>query len=602
MKKRNLIFIISILVVGILAGRYLIPSNSAPAHDHAAMETAATKTEATKWTCSMHPIIQQPSSGACPICGMDLIPLATDDGADLGPRMMSMSESSLALAEIQTTAVRQDFPVANIRLVGQLDYDQTKVKSLTARFPARIEQLFVNFTGVRVKRGEHLAEVYSPELLTAQRELITAYQRDPNGSITAAAREKLHLWDLLPDQIDSIIASGEAKDRFELRAPISGIVVMKKVNEGEYVKTGESLFKIVDLSELWLNLDAYESDLFWLRYGQSVEFTVEAYPGETFSGPIAFIEPEFDRKTRTVAVRVNIANAEGRLKPGMFARGIVRSRIAEDGQVYAPDFSGKWICGMHPEVVKPEAGACDLCGMDLVPAEQLGYVSDTVAEAPLLVPSSAVLRTGKRAVVYVEVPNTERPTFEGREIVLGPKAGDEFMVTSGLELGERVVTKGAFKIDSALQIQAKPSMMSPPAEAEDSMVMVHPSITKQVVSHYFDLQAALAADDLAGSQAALKAMMGATGHTGEVADLIHTMLNATDLDGLRRPHFETLSKLVIAAVKADPSLVEDEAYLMNCSMVYPDHGADWLQNDAKLMNPYFGAMMLHCGEVKGKIN
>jgi Cu(I)/Ag(I) efflux system membrane fusion protein len=162
-------------------------------------------------------------------------------------------------------------------------------------------------------------------------------------------------------------------------------------------------------------------------------------------------------------VRVNVPNPEGKLKPEMFVRGEVRAQVAEGGQVVAPDLAGKWISPMHPWIVKDGPGTCDVCGMKLVPAEELGYVSaETVArEAPLVIPRSAALVTGPRAVVYVEVPDQEEPTYEGREIVLGPRAGDYYLVREGLQEGELVVTNGAFKIDSEIQIQAKPSMMMP---------------------------------------------------------------------------------------------------------------------------------------------
>jgi Cu(I)/Ag(I) efflux system membrane fusion protein len=605
MQKKQVIFSISMLLLGLFAGRYLIPSNTAAPHAVDMLES----TQSKLWTCSMHPQIRQAEPGDCPICGMELVPAVEGSDADLGARELSMSESSRALAEIEVTAVRRDFPRAQIRLVGQLDYDETREKSLTARFPARIERLFVNFTGVRVERGEHLAEVYSPELLSAQRELISAHQRDPHSSITAAAREKLRLWDLLPDQIDSILASGEGKDRFELRAPIGGVVVMKKVNEGAYVKTGEPLFKIVDLSELWLYLDAYESDLFWLRYGQRVDFTVESYPGETFTGRIAFIEPELNRTTRTVPIRVNVDNQDGRLKPGMFARGVVESSITEDGQIYAPDLAQKWVSPMHPEIVKNQAGSCDVCGMPLVPAEELGYVAKSDATAPLLVPSSAVLRTGKRAVVYVALPDKERPTYEGREIVLGPKAGDQFIVKSGLNVGELVVTKGAFKIDSALQIRAKPSMMQPPAASRISPHTEHSAqlraaveVPAEWIGPYLDLQAALAADDLAASKASLRRMMAVPGQVGSLAEWLHELMSAESLEAIRRPHFETLSKLMIETVQAQPHAFKQKLFRMHCSMAYPDRGADWIQADEELLNPYFGARMLRCGEVKAILN
>lgn len=613
------------LIVGIGIGRFVLSGSDTHAHGpDAAPESVAESSEPSTWTCSMHPQIQQPEPGDCPICGMDLIPLENDSGADDGPRVMSMSEASRALAEIQTTAVIQDYPKAEIRLVGKLDYDETREKSLTARFPARIDELFVNFTGIRVKKGEHLAKVYSPELLTAQRELLTSYRADPNSSITRAARDKLRLWDLLPEQIDAIIESGKAKDHFILKAPIGGVVVAKYVKEGDYIKTGEPLFKIVDLSVLWAYLDAYESDLPWLRFGQEVAFTVEAFPGETFSGQIAFIEPEVNRKTRTIPIRVNVPNEDGKLKPGMFVRGVVESRLAEDGKVYAPEFAGKWISPMHPEVIKDGPGQCDVCGMDLVPAEELGYVDSADESAPLIVPSSAVLRTGKRAVVYVEKPDAERPTYEGREIVLGPRAGDNFIVIAGLDAGERVVSNGAFKIDSALQIQAKPSMMNPegggPAPGHDhggtpnvtndtyaghvmtSTIGIPSEQAAQLLEPYLMMQTALAADDLNAAQAQAKEMMEITGHSGALPDLLHDMLAAESIDALRKPYFEMLSNAMISAVKASPSSYEEDLYVMNCPMVYGDRGADWLQSSEQLRNPYFGAMMLKCGEVKETIS
>lgn len=255
-KQVSLLFAVlpAIFLLGLGVGRFALSPKSGASqhtgHGEAASMAQAGSEESSTWTCSMHPQIQQPEPGDCPICGMDLIPQGTDDDGGEDPRAMSMSEASRALAEIRTTEVVREHPEAEIRLVGKLDYDETREQSLTARFPARIEELYVNFTGIRVRKGEHLAKVYSPELLTAQRELLTAHRADPDGSITRAAREKLRLWDLLPTQIESIIESGEAKDTFVLKAPIGGVVVGKQVKEGDYLETGEPLFKIVDLSVL----------------------------------------------------------------------------------------------------------------------------------------------------------------------------------------------------------------------------------------------------------------------------------------------------------------------------------------------------------------
>lgn len=594
-----------ILILGFGIGRFTASSNEDHnGHNHSAM--VEENEGPTIWTCSMHPQIQQSEPGDCPICGMDLIPLADDIDEDLGPRAMSMSESSLALADIQTTLVERTFPTVEINLVGKLEYDETQVRSLTARFPARIEKLILNYTGVPVNEGEQLAIVYSPELLTAQTELITANRIDPNSSITRAIREKLRLWGLLPEQIDEIIKEGKPSDRFTIKAPTSGIVVAKNVNEGDYVETGQTLVKIVDLNKLWLFLNAYESDLPWLRYGQKVNFTVEAWPGEIFTGIIAFIEPELNRKTRTIGVRVNVSNLDGRLKPGMFARGIVESKVAEGGRVYASDMAGKWISPMHPEIIKDGPGQCDVCGMDLVPIETLGYISEGQSgEAPLVVPASAVLRTGKRAVVYVQVPDTKQPTFEGREIVLGPRAGDVFIVKEGLSENERVVTNGAFKIDSALQIKAKPSMMNPEDKEEHGSkkeISIPINTAVELLPKYFALQSALANDDLDAAKTALKSMMAKTGHSGELPELIHTMLAAKDLNAIRRPAFEILSNAFIAAAKENPSIVSNDLYLISCPMVYDDRGAAWLQTNGEVMNPYFGDEMLMCGEVLEKLS
>lgn len=611
MKSKTIYIVLAIAVVGaFLAGRFLAPSV-----EHTHTEASDSATNPTTWTCSMHPQIQQPAPGLCPICGMELIPLSDDSDSHQNPRTLTMSEHAKALAEVETTEVVRGYPDVPVRLVGKLDYDETREKSLTARFPARIEKLFVNYTGIPVQAGEHLALIYSPELLSAQRELLTAYKNSPDGPITAIAREKLRLWDLLPDQIDAIINQGNATDRFELRAPIGGVVVAKEVNEGDYINTGDPLFRIVDLSQLWLTLDAYESDLPWLRYGQSVEFKTEAYPGITFEGKISFIEPELDRKTRTVAVRVNVQNTDGRLKPGMLAHGIVHSRIGENGQVYAPDFEGKWICPMHPEIIKDTEDQCDLCGMDLVPAEELGYVHGKSEAAPVLVPASAVLRTGKRAVVYVEIPNTNRPTFEGREIVLGPKAGDVFIVESGLNAGEFVVTNGAFKIDSALQIQAKPSMMSASSGKDDGMMNTGPAMDMgtmpkpenkgaiiELLPEYFELQAALATDDLETAQAAIDKMSETTNTKDELGSLIQALQSADSLNAIRSPHFKTLSDKLISAIGANPSVTSTTVYRMFCPMAGNGSGADWLQDNESLKNPYFGPAMQQCGEVKGKIN
>ncbi|HRJ46300.1 MAG TPA: efflux RND transporter periplasmic adaptor subunit [Opitutaceae bacterium] len=617
-----------VLVIVFLLGR--CSSDRVATHDsHAVSKTTSAApggaTKAGFWTCSMHPQIRQPGPGKCPICAMDLIPIESgDSGADHSPRTLVMSESALALADIQTTIIERRFPKATVRLVGQLDYDETRVRSLTARYPARIDRLFVNYTGGTVTKGAHLARIYSPELIGAQRELLTSHAADPDGPVTAAARDKLLLWDILPEQIDAIIALGDVADFFEMRAPAEGVVVAKNINEGNYVNTGEPLFRIADLGELWLHLQAFESDLAKLRYGQEVTFTVEAWPGETFTGRIAFIASAVNQDTRTVPVRVNVPNPDGRLKPGMFARGQVSVLLAGNNQVFNPNLAGKWISPMHPEIVKDGPGVCDVCGMALVPAATLGYTTPATGEAPLVAPASALLRTGKRAVVYVRLTDTDQPAFEGREVVLGSEADGSVIIVSGLTEGDEVVTHGAFKIDSALQILAKPSMMNPtgggsapghdhggapsskpsatPTDHSGHAALPTPALVletaraRSLLPAYFKLQTALADDDLAAAKDALRAMMEVSGHDGALPDLLHHLLGADQLDILRRPAFDQLSSAMIAALKKEPAALKGTVFQMHCPMVYDDRGADWLQATDEVRNPYFGSAMLTCGE------
>lgn len=425
------------------------------------------------WTCSMHPQIRQPNPGLCPICEMDLIPL--QESAESGLRELTIGPAKSALLNLRISPVVRSAATAEISLFGQITYDERLISSLTARVGGRIDRLFVDFTGALVRQGDHLAEIYSPEIYVAQRELIEATRasgRSPSGAPAAvketrlrlleAAREKLRLLQLSEEQIDQIASREKPSDHVTIRAPQDGVVIEKSIDLGSYVKTGTPLFQVADLSSVWLELEAYESDLPWLRYAQEVTFTVEALPGEEFSGRIAFIEPEVDPVTRVADVRVNVKNPGRKFKPGMFARARFQARMTKEGKVVAPSLEGKWISPMHPEIIKDQPGTCDLCGMALVPANELDFITGAPPsdELPLLAPASAVLRTGERAVVYLQVPGQAEPTFVGREIVLGARVGEHFIVAQGLSEGDLVVTRGAFKLDSEMQIKARPSMMN----------------------------------------------------------------------------------------------------------------------------------------------
>lgn len=440
----------------------------------AAPETTNTSTDKVQWwTCSMHPEIRQPKPGKCPKCFMELIPVSTED-SHAGPRQIAFSPEAIKLMDIETATVERKFAEAEIRMTGKIDYDETRLQDVTAWVAGRIDRMYVDFTGTQVIKGDHMFDLYSPDLISAQAEFLEANKSAENltaessdlvqrsvRSTLEAAREKLRLLGLSDSQIQNIRQTNQASDHITINAPRDAIVIKKHLAEGAYVKTGTPVYTIADLSHLWVQLDAYESDMPWVRFGQDVEFTTEAYPGEIFHGRVTFIAPTLDAATRTIKLRVNVDNHNLALKPGMFVRAVIRSRIASNGPVADSEMAGKWMCPMHPSVVKDDPGPCDICGMDLVTVASLGYIAADANQPPLVIPATAPLITGKRSVVYVQVPDTEKPIFEGRQVVLGPRAGDYYLVEEGLTEGEQVVVNGNFKIDSALQIQAKPSMMSP---------------------------------------------------------------------------------------------------------------------------------------------
>jgi Cu(I)/Ag(I) efflux system membrane fusion protein len=424
------------------------------------------------WTCAMHPQIRRDGPGDCPLCGMDLVPVKSSGAG--GMRTITISPTARKLMNIQTSPVERRFVTNDVRMVGKVEYDETKLSRITAWVAGRLDRLYVDYTGVEVKKGDHMVYIYSEQLYSVQEELIRALKYESENAasrsligsrinLVDSSREKLRLLGLTPEQIKEIEERGTPSDHMTLYSQISGIVIDKAKQEGDRVNVGDQIYTVADLRQVWVKLDAYESDFEWLRYGQQVTFETEAYPGETFRGRIAFIDRVLSKETRTVKVRVNVPNEDGRLKPEMFVNAVVRAQTAAGGRVISADLVGKWISPMHPEIVKDEPGNCDICGMPLVRADTLGYVAPegTGKIRPLVIPVSAAMVTGSRAIVYVEQPTAAEPTFEGREIVLGPRAGDYYLVRHGLKEGDLVVTNGNFKIDSALQIQAKPSMMTP---------------------------------------------------------------------------------------------------------------------------------------------
>jgi Cu(I)/Ag(I) efflux system membrane fusion protein len=411
-----------LIVLGLLLGWLFFHNSSSEkteitdeVHDHAAEGHDV-------WTCSMHPQIRKDEPGDCPICGMDLIPLLKSDVV-MDDQAIEMSESAMKLAEVQTSIVTRGNVSKEIRLYGKIQADERLLKSQTAHIPGRIEQLLVNVTGENVTKGQLIAKIYSPELITAQKELLEALEMaDKYPEMIGAAREKLRLWKLSDEQIDEIEKSKTTSTVFDVFATTTGIVTNRKVKTGDYVSRGDVLFEMADLSRIWVLFDAYESDLSWISPGQNVEFTTQAVPGKTFNGKITFIDPVVDASTRITKVRVEVPNSGLQFKPEMFVNGTIKSQMAGSGD-------------------------------------------------QLIIPQSAVLWTGTRSVVYVKLPGTDQPAFKMREITLGSAMKDAYVVMDGLEEAEEIVTNGTFSVDAAAQLAGKTSMMNQEASLKETHAM-----------------------------------------------------------------------------------------------------------------------------------
>lgn len=376
-------------------------------------DSHAEEAAATIWTCSMHPQIRMDKPGKCPICAMDLIPLVQGGSASVDLEAIHMTEEAAMLARVETSVVSRQKPTRQIRLYGKVQVDERQLQNQVSHLSGRIEQLYASFTGETIEMGQTLAKIYSPEVITAQQELLEAAKtKSIQPAIYEAAKEKLRQWKLTDAQIDEIENSGTVQSTPAIVSNTTGVVMERLVNEGDYVSRGTILYRIADLSKVWVMFDAYETDLQFLRKNDKMKFMLKAYPGTVFTGTVAFIDPVIDPLTRVAKVRVEADNRSGRLKPEMFATGIVQSVLS-------------------------------------------GYGDE------LVIPQSAVLWTGVRSVVYVKQPGgSDGPVFRMREVTLGPSLGDGWVVKAGLTDGEEIVTNGTFSVDAAAQLEGKPSMMN----------------------------------------------------------------------------------------------------------------------------------------------
>lgn len=560
--ENKLTLILVTLVIGGLIGWILKPSAS---ESHEGHEHETESGAASLWTCSMHPQIKLGEPGDCPICGMDLIPASQASSGNDNPMVFEMTPEAVALAQIHTTKIGGTNGSGELFLTGKIQADERENAAITAKFPGRIEKLFVTFTGEQVKAGQRLATIYSPELLTAQRELLEAAKSKGNfPQLYAAAKEKLKLWKLTETQIAEIEQSGTVREQFNILADQSGVVTQRNIAVGDYVSTGSVLFNVVNLNKLWVLLDAYESDLPLLSTGNEISFSVAGMPEESFKARISFIDPILNANTRAASVRAEITNSGGKLKPEMF----VTARIQT--------------------AKKPSS-------------------------AGVTVPRTAVLWSGKRSVVYVKVANSENPGFEMREVTLGNRMGDNYLVESGLQAGEEIVTNGVFAIDAAAQLSGQFSMMKRP---ETKSIEVSEEFRNQITAvadAYFQVKNGLVKDNLPDAQKSLASLDQSLSkvNMGLVKDQAHDkwmeilkgikdtrskMGSAKEIEEARK-HFSMLSFHILEMTETF-GINKEVVYKDYCPMAFGDQGAYWLSEQKDITNPYFGAAMLNCGEVK----
>lgn len=557
-KKNILIIILGCLFFGGLAGWLIRGTDDHPDHEHFHVAE-----DGTIYTCSMHPQIRQDEPGMCPLCGMALTPLASGSGNN-SPFVLEMTPEAVALSNVQLTRVKAGAGTGKVNLTGKIQTNEQRVKSLTANFGGRVDQLFVNFTGQEVRRGEKLATLYSPELVNAQKELLeTAKIKERQPALYQAAKEKLRLWKISDEQISRIESSGQIQAQFDVYADVAGVVMARNVSVGDFVNRGSVMFEIVDLSSVWVILDAYESDLGAIRKGDELSFQVAAYPGKSFTGKVTYIDPVLNPDTRTVGIRAEAANRNFELKPEMFVSATIAAAQA--------------------------------------------------AQTGLMIPKSAILWTGPRSVVYVQVGNREAPAFEMREIELGPRVGDDYLVFSGVEEGEQVVSNGVFAIDAAAQLSGNYSMMMRP---QVKTLEVSEEFKKQLtalVKSYLPIKDGLVASNVQSTQQAINpaksnlskvdaSLLDAKAGEiwGKLVSDIRSSLDKIASTGNveeQRKQFEILSDNLIDAVEYF-GVVENTIYRQYCPMAFKDQGAYWLSGEKEIRNPYFGDMMLTCGEVK----
>jgi Cu(I)/Ag(I) efflux system membrane fusion protein len=582
---KKIILYIGIAVIIGLVGGYLLFGNNANTSNQELSDSHNHSEEAKNqmWTCSMHPQIMQGEPGDCPICGMELIP-AESGGEGLAMNEIRMTKNAMALANVQTTIVgnaKASDEDGMISLSGKIAVNEENSAVQASYFDGRIEQLNVNYEGQKVNRGQLLATIYAPNLVAAQQELITAASlKESQPALYKAVRNKLKNWKLSDKQIDAIEASGDVRDNLPIYATVSGTVSEVMAKEGDYVKQGQSLFRVTNLNSVWAEFDAYENQISNLRVGQKIKVVTNAYPNKENDAAVSFIDPILNNSTRTVTVRATLKNMEGLFKPGMFVNGKLQGLTEKNSELIS-------------------------------------------------VPATAVLWTGERSLIYLKT-NPNEPIFEMREVTIGNRNGENFTITSGLENGDEIVTNGTFTVDAAAQLQGKKSMMNKSVgktmtghEEHTSIQMnreekldggtteLPKSVQKNfllVLNSYSQLKDAFVESDIEKVKIATgvllkdleKIKISSLTETqkeyfGGIDEALNAILEDADLEN-QRVNFVVLNESIIP-VAMNMSTLNPPFYVQKCPMANQNKGALWLSESREIKNPYYGDEMLTCGAV-----
>ncbi len=604
--KQQLIIGTGLLLAGLLLGWLLFsgPSGDEEHQDHDQLtaeemeqhilESHTDEEGETIWTCSMHPSVREDGPGQCPICGMDLIPVRDEARED--DYSMVMTEASMRLADVQTSTVIRGLPEKTIDLPGRVRIDERRITNITAHFPGRIIDAKIDFTGAPIQQGEVMATVYSPELVSAQRELLeAARQKERNPRLYESARQKFRFWEFTDEQIDEIEQRGDVQRELEILSPVNGFVTARNIADEQHISEGSVLYEVANLENLWVVLEAYEEDIDWISVGDTMRFRTRTHPGENYEAAVSFIDPVVSPGKRTVGVRADIENPGFRLKPDMLVRGQIDAVMEEEKQ---------------------------------------------------MVPVSSVLWSGPRSLVYVKDLSADMPRFEVREVELGPRAGDYYVIEEGVEEGEEVVFHGAFRIDSEMQLADRFSMMNRepgrgavPAHDHGSAEMntddhdatetagdpdlhEHADVVDGASDEFRQDFLALLKVYISGKEALFSSDFDAAKEAFQQAEEelesigMHRMdgdahmkwmqqyeaieghlehiLAADDLEG-QREGFAALTHILIEAVKnyEIPGVV----YHQYCPM----EDAHWLSTEEVIENPYAPETMPSCGEVIERI-